>query len=200
MGRRYALLVSGERKSVARHVKFLLAVILATGLLASCGGQDTPVEQAEEAAGVEEIVEEETTETTTPYQAPPRDAEEAAADEAKAKAAKEGVKANRPGAAVEDFDPITELLACQSSEVGVELSPQEADALGNEMLEAVTAKTAPNFQTFLAERGYTCGGRAEKILAMTPDERMRIPSEEKIELSEERQRMEAEERSKMRQE
>ncbi len=183
---------------MTKHLNIFVAVLLATGLLASCGGQETPVEQAEEEAGVEEIVEEETTEATTPYQAPPRDAEEAAADEAKKKAAKEGAKAAPPG--VEDFDPITELLACQSSEVGVELSPQEADALGNEMMEAVAAKEAPNLQTFLAERGYTCGGRAEKILAMTPEERMQIPPEEKIELSRERQRMEAEERSKMREE
>lgn len=183
---------------MALRVKFLLAVLtLTTVLFAGCGGQDTPVEQQEEEAGVEELVEEE---TTAPYQAPPRDAEEAAADEAKKKAAEQGAKAVPKGEAVEEFDPITELLACQSSEVGVDLSPEEADALGNEMVEAVMAKSAPNLQTFLAERGYTCGGRAEKILAMTPQGRMQMPSEEKIELSRERQRMEAEERSKMRQE
>lgn len=34
---------------------------MATAFLTGCGGQDTPVEQAEEEAGVEEIVEEETT-------------------------------------------------------------------------------------------------------------------------------------------
>jgi hypothetical protein len=48
---------------VPRSVMFLLAgLTLATVLLAGCGGQDTPVEQAEEEAGVEEVVEEETTE------------------------------------------------------------------------------------------------------------------------------------------
>ncbi len=66
-------------------MRWLLAVLtLATILFAGCGGQDTPIEQQEEEAGVEEIVEEE---TTTLYQAPPRDAEEAKADEAKKKAA-----------------------------------------------------------------------------------------------------------------
>lgn len=89
---------------------------------------------------------------------------------------------------------------CQSSEVGVDLSPEEADALGNEMMEAVATQSSPNLQTYLAERGYTCGGRAKKILAMTPEERMQMSSDEKIELSLERRRMEDEERSKMRQE
>ncbi len=66
------------------------------------------------------------------------------------------------------------------------------------MMEAVPSQS-PNLQAFLAKRGYTCGGRAEEILAMTPEERMQMPSDEKIELSMERQRMEDEERSKMRQ-
>ncbi len=48
---------------MALRVKLLLAVLtLATALLAGCGGQDTPVEQQEEEAGIEEVVEEETTE------------------------------------------------------------------------------------------------------------------------------------------
>jgi len=56
---------------------------LATVLLAGCGGQETPVEQAEEEAGAEEVV-----------QAPPRDEAEARADEAKKKAAEAGAKAS----------------------------------------------------------------------------------------------------------
>jgi hypothetical protein len=64
---------------------FFLATIL-TLSLAGCS-QDTPAEQAEEEAGVDEIVEEE---TTAPYQAPSRDAEEAADEEAKKKAAEQG--------------------------------------------------------------------------------------------------------------
>lgn len=190
---------------MSQRVICLLAVLLAMNLLAGCGGQDTPVEQAEEEAGLEEVVEEE---TTAPYQAPPRDAEEAAADEAKKRAAEAGAKATSSGKAkdqanqkaAEEVDPILELLACQSGEVGASLSPEEGNALGDEMMEAIAAESSPNFQTYLAEQGYTCGGRAEEILAMTTEERMQMPSEEKIELSEERQRMEAEERSKMRQE
>lgn len=76
---------------MSQRVKLILAVLtLATVLLTGCGGQETPVEQAEEEAGVEEVVEEE---TAAPYQAPPRDAEEAASDEAKRKAAEAGAKA-----------------------------------------------------------------------------------------------------------
>lgn len=66
---------------------FFLATIL-TLSLAGCS-QDTPAEQAEEEAGVDEVVEEE---TTAPYQAPSRDAEEAADEEAK-KAAEQGKSA-----------------------------------------------------------------------------------------------------------
>ncbi len=186
---------------ILRHLMFLLAAVL-TLSLAACS-QDTPVEQAEEEAGVEEIVEEE---TTTPYQAPARNAEEAASDEAKKKAAQQGSKAKPSGEArdqagqvsVEDLDPIIELLACQLSEVAVTLSPEEANALDSEMIEAVPSQS-PNLQTFLANRGFTCGGRAEEILAMTPEERIQMSSDEKIELSMYRQRMEAEELSKMHQ-
>ena len=71
-----------------RRIMSFLATIL-TLLLAGCS-QDTPVEQAEEEAGVDEIVEEE---TTAPYQAPSRDAEEAADEEAKKKAAEQGKRA-----------------------------------------------------------------------------------------------------------
>lgn len=96
---------------MTQRVTLLLTVLLATLLLAGCGGQDTPVEQAEEEAGVEEVVEEETIE---PTQAPPRDAEEAAADEAKRKAAKQAkdspdslpeykVAEIRPGVAATDL-------------------------------------------------------------------------------------------------
>lgn len=99
-----------------QRVKVLLAVLtLAAVLLTGCGGQETPVEQAEEEAGVEEIVEEETTE---PTQAPPRDAEEAAADEAKAKTAEQAkalpnalpeyqVAEIRPGVAATDLPQAT---------------------------------------------------------------------------------------------
>ncbi len=71
-----------------RRIVFLLATIV-TLSFAGCS-QDTPVEQAEEEAGVDEIVEEE---TTAPYQTPPRDAEEAADEEAKKKAAEQGNRA-----------------------------------------------------------------------------------------------------------
>lgn len=96
--------------------------------------------------------------------------------------------------------PISYLLRIQSAEMGAASSPEEIETLADEMMEAILAERSPNFQTYLAERGYTCDGRAEEILAMTPEERMQMPSDEKIELSQERQRMEAEERSKMRQE
>jgi len=44
-----------------QRVKFLLAVLtLATVLRTGCGGQETPVEQAEDEAGVEEVVPEST--------------------------------------------------------------------------------------------------------------------------------------------
>lgn len=47
---------------MTRGVEFLLAVLtLATVLLVSCSGQDTPVEQAEEEAGVEEVAQPELT-------------------------------------------------------------------------------------------------------------------------------------------
>jgi major membrane immunogen (membrane-anchored lipoprotein) len=65
-----------------QRVKCLLAVLPTTVLLVGCGGQDTPVEQAEEEAGVEEV-----------QQAPPRDEAEAKSDEAKKKAAEQGAKA-----------------------------------------------------------------------------------------------------------
>jgi hypothetical protein len=44
-----------DRGSVTRRVEFLLAFLLATVLLARCGEQDTPVEQAEEEDRVEEV-------------------------------------------------------------------------------------------------------------------------------------------------
>lgn len=190
----------------------LALMLLVLVLLVGCGASPEQAEEgAEETAGGEatsETTTEATAGTTGPYQAPPRDAEEAKADEAKKKAAAEGAKAIPSGGAkgqagreaVEEFDPILELLACQSSEVAVDLSPEEADALGDEMMEAVMAQSGLNFQTYLAERGYTCGGRAEEILAMTTDERMQMSSDDKSELSSERMRMQAEERAKMRQE
>lgn len=44
------------------RVTFLLAVLLTAVLLTGCGGQETPVERAEDEAGLEEVVEEETAE------------------------------------------------------------------------------------------------------------------------------------------
>ncbi len=52
-----------------QRVKFLLAVLLATALLGGCGGQETPAEQAEEEAGVEEVAKEEPKGQTQPQSA-----------------------------------------------------------------------------------------------------------------------------------
>jgi hypothetical protein len=171
-----------EAKPLTMRLRVSVVVGSLALLLAGCGAEGT-TETTEQVA--------EPTQASEPTQAAPRDAREAAADEAKKKAA---------AAKLEGLDPIMELLACQASEVNVDLSPEEVATLENETLEGVGPQGVPNIQTFLAERGYTCGGRAEELLAMTPEERMATPSDEKLELVVESARMQGAERSKMAQE
>jgi hypothetical protein len=173
---------STEAKPLTMRLRVSVVVGSLALLLAGCGAEGT-TETTEQVA--------EPTQASEPTQAAPRDAREAAADEAKKKAA---------AAKLEGLDPIMELLACQASEVNVDLSPEEVATLENETLEGVGPQGVPNIQTFLAERGYTCGGRAEELLAMTPEERMATPSDEKLELVVESARMQGAERSKMAQE
>lgn len=132
----------------------LLAVLLAISLLGGCGGQDTPVEQAEEEAGVEEIVEEET--TSAPYQAPPRDAEEAAADEAKQKAAKENQRAKGGGDRPEILN-ISTIFECQMRRATVGMSQQEVEAYSDQLTEEVLERPGVSVQGIMRERGYDCG-------------------------------------------
>ncbi len=75
----------------------VLCVSLMFVLLAGCGGQDAPAEKANREAAPEE-----TSTTTAVTQAPPRDAEEAASDEAKKRAAEKGVTAGYEVASVTD--------------------------------------------------------------------------------------------------
>lgn len=167
-----------------RVMVLLAGLTLATALLAGCGGQDTPVEQAEEEAGVEAIVEEETAapyqapprdveETTAPYQAPPRDAEEAAADKAKAAAAE---KKERPRAQGSPSDSSkgeglqlsagdqerVNVLYCQTEEIFADVGYERADAIIDEILRDQAAGEYENVQEGLYARGYTCGGRYEE--------------------------------------
>ena len=69
---RYALLLSRDRGKVLQRVRFLLTVLLAMVLLAGCGGQeDTPVEQQEKEAGVEELAPEAPVESLPSYDTGP---------------------------------------------------------------------------------------------------------------------------------
>lgn len=62
---------------------------------------------------------------------------------------------------------LVELGACQTAEARVELGPERYAALREEFLARVDAADpddAPTIQEFLAERGYTCDGRADEVL------------------------------------
>lgn len=143
----------------------LFAVVLVVVVLVGCGARETPVEEAEQKAGVEEVVEE-------PTQAPPRDAKEAAADEAKRKAAEQGkgafgqqtprekatnvVAAHEAGGSVDD-------VQCQIAKVQLDLGEEEAARLlsGWDPQWIGTPGTpdayiSPTLPEFLAERGYDC--------------------------------------------
>lgn len=62
---------------------------------------------------------------------------------------------------------LIELGACQTAEARVELGPERYAALREEFLARVDAADPddePTIQEFLAERGYTCDGRADEVL------------------------------------
>lgn len=123
--------------------------------------------------GTEASIEEEeaTEETTAPYQAPPRDAEEAAADAAKQKAAQQGVKAQSPDSQLEGVE-------CQIAKAKEDLGPEGFNLLGaqweplapgpsvqdyqaqgysgKEAMDKVQERSGPTLPEFLAEQGYVC--------------------------------------------
>jgi hypothetical protein len=62
---------------------------------------------------------------------------------------------------------LIELGACQTAEARVELGPERYAAVREEFLARVDAADpddAPTIQEFLAERGYTCDGKADEVL------------------------------------
>ena len=95
---------------MTRRVMFLLAVLLATVLLAGCVGQDTPVEQAEEEAGIEEVVEEETTERDIASEGCP-----------------EGQVSNAAGTECRDEESVKQDHSPRSA---VQIAAERADAMG----------------------------------------------------------------------
>jgi hypothetical protein len=59
------------------------------------------------------------------------------------------------------------LRRCQLAEAQRDLGPERFTALQEEFaaeVEAADPGDAPSIQQFLAEKGYTCGGRAEEML------------------------------------
>lgn len=166
-----------------QRVKFLLTVLLSTVLLVGCGGTDTPVEQAEEEAGVEEIAQEE--ETTAPVN--PQEEWMNASEEEKAEikarnvAERERQIREEAEAVIQNYEsgaPV-EKVYCQLAKAQLDLGEEEAQKLLDEyelmgdgpsvqelQEQGMDAKEAMdevrgrmNTQTlpeYLAEKGYDC--------------------------------------------
>jgi len=104
---------------VALRVKFLLAVLLTAVLIAGCGGQDTPVEQAEEEAGVEEIVEETTQEQASVEETTERDIH--------SEGCPEGQVSNAAGTECRDEEAVQQAHVPRSA---VQIAEERAEQMG----------------------------------------------------------------------
>lgn len=138
----------------------VVLVVSAVGVFAVGCGEEAAVERQEEEAGVEEI------EETTVQTADGARGEGPAVPSEKAKAAmKAGDEAQAKGqGGVTPGDQ--ERLAvgtCQGEEMLADLGPERAQRVGDEIVQEVIAGEFKNIQGAYASRGYTCGGRYEKV-------------------------------------